>query len=161
MENERRKLFVIRQWRTCKFMPNMHQLRFVAGICPDPLREFMCSPRLPNHNGCLLLREERGGRDKEGNKREVREIRSTGTIFSLWLNTCNTSKQQTKNTAECPHKKLGNLSIFREIRDDSMAELSDSTVPTNGICMLRSCYEHNVHLSVNNVGMDSDHIGKA
>ena len=51
MDNKHRKLLVIKQWKGCKLMPKMHQnIRLAAGLCQDPLWEFMRSPRCPGCN---------------------------------------------------------------------------------------------------------------
>jgi len=44
MDNKHEKLFIIKQSKGYKFMPQMHQVRLAAGLRSDPLRELMSSP---------------------------------------------------------------------------------------------------------------------
>jgi len=37
MDSKRRKLFLIKQSKRCRFMPKMHKIRLAAGLSPDPL----------------------------------------------------------------------------------------------------------------------------
>ena len=46
MDNKHRNLFVIEQRKGCKFMPKCSKITLVAGFCPDPLGQLMCSPDL-------------------------------------------------------------------------------------------------------------------
>ena len=51
MDNKHRKLFVIEQSKWFKFKAKCTKISFAAGIRPDPLGEFIRSPRLPSRNG--------------------------------------------------------------------------------------------------------------
>jgi len=62
MDNKHWKLFIIEQSKWFKFRAKCTKIRLAAGIRPDPLGEFIRSPRLPSRNGGVLLT---GGKERE------------------------------------------------------------------------------------------------
>ena len=74
-------IVVITQSKGCKFMPKItHQIRLAAGLCPHPLGELMCSPKLPSCNGEPTSKRRQGPTYKvmEGTGRGLRLRRAEG-----------------------------------------------------------------------------------
>ena len=67
MDNKRRKLFVIKQSKWCKFSPKMHQNTFGGRDLSGPAVERIISPpRTPSRNGWPTSKGRKG--KKEGDR---------------------------------------------------------------------------------------------